>query len=310
MVYVRFLKEKRDGSSKESQLGGKGSSLLALSKKQFMVPDGFVVTLDAFYSYLSSNRLMSFLDAIVQGRSPRERFCEMRNAILSGEMPVEVVRPLNTALARLDAKCLAVRSSAVMEDTKLGSFAGVYETVLCVHSETDRVLASIKKCWVSLFGERALGYLIRKQLPIPKGMAVVIQEMVQAEVAGVTLTENPMDKSELLVEAAYGLGTVIADGLVEPDRFTLTRKTLDITNAAIGDKVSMQVCRGGGLVHLRLPTKKARQACLTEARVKDAARASLSVARYFGSPQDVEWCSYGKRIWILQSRPICPPTGG
>ncbi len=309
MAYIAWLKGKRDRSSVEAGLGGKGSSLHDLATEEFMVPEGFVVTLEAFRSYLASVGVTTSLVNIAQCRSARKHFSEMQDTILRGEIPVDIVRALDDALLRLEAKHVAVRSSAVTEDTELASFAGIFETILCVSSETDSLSASIKKCWASLFGERALGYLVRKELSPTAGMAVVVQKMIRPEVAGVTFTESPTDKSQLLIEASYGLGTVIADGLVEPDRFSLARKTLKIRNVEIGDKIKMQVCQEGSLVQLYVPEEAAKRSCLTDTLAKDVARLGLSVERYFGCPQDIEWCLRGGQIWVLQSRPICPATG-
>lgn len=301
--YVRFLGD--EPGSLPADLGGKGYSLDVLTRRKFRIPEGFVVTLNAFLAFIALNHSADLVEEFLSRTDCRNDILEAEKAIVSGEVPPEMIREISEALSELDAECLAIRSSAAMEDSLCGSFAGAYETLLSICSETGAVLESIKKCWASLFGQRALAYRIRKQLPPPAGMAVVIQEMIPAEVSGITLTKNPKDETSLLIEATYGLGKAVTNGLVEPDCYTVHRDTLRILHKTIGRKQHMQVCGKGFVEHVTVPAAEARQHSLTDTSVLDVTRTCLSVEKCFGTPQDIEWSILDKRLWILQSRPIC-----
>ncbi|MEM4500493.1 MAG: PEP/pyruvate-binding domain-containing protein, partial [Candidatus Woesearchaeota archaeon] len=177
---------------------------------------------------------------------------------------------------------VSVRSSAVSEDSLRVSFAGMHDTFLNVKAELELVLENVKKCWASLFSERAVIYRMKKGVLRLEGMAVIVQEMIPAEVSGVTFTLHPLNKNALLIESARGLGDLIVSGKIIPDYFVINRKTLSILEKRINE---------------RIPS-------LSDSDVKKIAKICLKVEKIFINPQDIEWCIFDNRIWLLQSRAI------
>lgn len=274
---------------KVSELGGKGYSLVILSRNGFDVPRGFIVPSKAFTAFLRRNELrkrIEQLTSVITEDDANSRSTELRNLILGGSYPREVAHSIIESTAKLSVQCVAIRSSAVSEDSSKASFAGLHDTYLDIRSSPEQVLEGVKKCWSSLFNERAIVYRLKRGFPCFEGMAVIIQEMISAEVSGVTFTAHPDtgDDSIVIIEDSAGLGEKVVSGKISPERFVVRKADLVITD--------------------RLEGKAAEKPVIEDYLAKNVAKVCLTVEKLFGYPQDIEWCVASGRIYLLQSRCI------
>lgn len=255
-------------------VGGKGLNLGRMFMAGLPVPPGFCVTTTAY------RRL--------HGQSP-----------LSDPSLIEQI---GTAYRELGGGLVAVRSSATVEDSALASFAGQLETVLGVQGESD-VCAAVARCWQSLHNERAAAY--RRDRGISEeglGLAVVVQRLIAAEVAGILFTRDPFDPQGqcLLVEASWGLGESVVSGKVAPDRYRIDRDTGRIVEQHIAEKM-VQVTTAGPCT---VPADKQKQPCLDAARLAELTELGRRVEALFAEPCDIEWAWADGRFWLVQARPI------
>ena len=305
MTFIKFLTELKD--PKISEVGGKGYSLAVLINNGFNVPQGFVITSDAFFKFLKANNLMERIEKLaseIDENTFLEKSKGIRDLILDGNMPKDIASQIEEPLNKIDAQYVSIRSSAVSEDSLKASFAGLHDTFLNIKSEPDLVLENIKKCWASLFTERAIVYRIRKGIPHLEGMAVVVQEMIPAEVSGITFTVHPTKEKTLLIEASYGIGDMVVSGKVEPDDYVVDRGILEVLEKKIGDKNIMSICRSGQVEIIGVEKELANKQVIHDERIKEVAKICLNIEKLFKYPQDIEWCISNKKIWILQSRAI------
>jgi pyruvate,water dikinase len=304
-MFVKFLEEIEE--PKLLELGGKGYSLAVLVSKGFNVPRGFVILSEAFFNYLRQNNMMEMmrkLSSEINENNFREKSREIKGSIFSGKIPREVVREVEVGLRKLNAKFVSVRSSAVSEDSLKASFAGLHDTFLNTKAETNSILENVKKCWASLFNERAIIYRIKKKIPHLEGMAVIIQEMIPSEVSGVVFTTHPMNDKFLLIEASYGIGDMVVGGRVEPDGYVIDRETLKIVERKIGKKNMMTVIKGEEIKAVNVIRELAERQALSDEKIREIAEISLRVEKIFDYPQDIEWCMKNDKVWLLQSRAI------
>ena len=203
---------------------------------------------------------------------------------------------------------LAVRSSANAEDLPGLSFAGQQETYLNVRG-ADAVVEAVRKCWSSLWTPQAISY--RHQNGIDQGsvaMAVVVQIMVPSEVSGILFTANPAtgERSELIVNASFGLGEAVVSGQVTPDTYIVDKATLEAKETVIGPKLQQVVSDGEqGVVLTDVDEGERDRASLSDAMLRELSEAALAIERlYDGLPQDIEWAFSDGQLFLLQSRPI------
>ena len=216
---------------------------------------------------------------------------------------------MRDAHATLDGDpALAVRSSANAEDLPGLSFAGQQETYLNVRG-ADAVVEAVRKCWSSLWTPQAISY--RHQNGIDQGsvaMAVVVQIMVPSEVSGILFTANPAtgERSELIVNASFGLGEAVVSGQVTPDTYIVDKATLEAKETVIGPKLQQVVSDGEqGVVLTDVDEGERDRASLSDAMLRELAEAALAIERlYAGLPQDIEWAFSDGQLFLLQSRPI------
>ena len=264
-------------------LGGKGANLARLSSAGFPVPSGFVVTTDAYRSFVETHELDDWLGELSLAESSEAIESAVKQRFADTRIPETIAQFIRDAYGEMDSPAVAVRSSANAEDLPELSFAGQYESFLNVSSEED-VLDRVMTCWASLWTARAIAYRRTHGLSNASVyMAVVIQKMVPSEVAGVLFTANPVNgkRTEMVVEAAAGLGDALVSGSVEPARYLLEGKT--------------------GAVLLR---QGAADVALSDASIENLARLGRRVAELFDIPQDIEWAFAEGHIHLVQSRPI------
>jgi pyruvate,water dikinase len=213
-------------------------------------------------------------------------------------------------LARALDGALAVRSSAPDEDGAVASFAGQHLTRLGVRGA--ELPTAVRAVWQSARAESALAYRRRAGRHAPPRMAVVVQTLVDADVAGVLFTRNPLDGSdERVIEAAFGLGELVVSGRVTPDLYRLGRDGRVRTRQA-GDKELALRCAEAGVVEEPLPPAQSRALCLDDAHLAALDGLARACEALFGGTQDLEWAFARERLWLLQRRPITslPLSGG
>jgi rifampicin phosphotransferase len=236
-------------------VGGKGASLAKLAAAGLPVPPGFHLTTAAYRRFVDENDLQaSILDAATNSTDSDPALLEraavtIRALFERGTMPSEIAAAIGRAYAELDGgeSAVAVRSSATAEDLPGLSFAGQQETFLNVRGEAA-LLEAVQRCWASLWTARAIGY--RRRMGIAQqavAMGVVVQTMVPADVSGVLFTANPTtgERTEMLVNASFGLGEAIVAGRVTPDTYTVDKASLATVAATVGAKDTMIVSVDG-----------------------------------------------------------------
>ncbi|MEW6265396.1 MAG: PEP/pyruvate-binding domain-containing protein [Thermodesulfobacteriota bacterium] len=293
--------------------GGKGANLGDLLRRGFPVPPGFVVTAQSCRRFFERLNLDPDLKKI--GAAPEEKdFCAgVRTRIDGADFPPELAADLmkywDLLLDRRGREVLvAVRSSATAEDLGDASFAGQHETYYYV--TRDNLTVMVKRCWSSLFSPEAVSYRTTQGLGHEAVfMAVVVQEMIPAEVSGVTFTANPVtgDGGEIVTEASWGLGAAIVDGRVTPDHYVLKRLGFTLKEKRISEKRFMVPPHPAPGTTRRLdpvPHWKRHRPTLTIEQVRQVAEWSVKAEEHFGGPQDVEWAMAEDRFYMLQSRPI------
>jgi len=263
--------------------GGKAVNLAELIGAGFPVPDGFCVGTPAYAQAADTAGIAALLDA-------PDLPVRARDALLATPIPDDVAAAVTAAyLALGEAVPVAVRSSATAEDLPGASFAGQQDTYLNVVG-VDAVLDAVRRCWASLWTDRAVAY--RADAGIPHAgtqLAVVVQRMVDAQAAGVLFTADPISgrRSRSVLDAAPGLGDAVVSGAVDPDHWVVDGRTITASPA-------------GG--------------CLTDRQVRELVELGRRVEAHFGAPQDIEWALDGAgTLWLTQSRaittlyPVPPP---
>lgn len=251
--------------------GGKGASLASMTQNGLPVPPGFVVTSAAFAAAVDGEKLLGCIRA--------QDLDGARAVVSQTEPPRDLIKAACEGLPQ--GVSVAVRSSACAEDGTEASYAGQQETYLFVET-FDEVVEKVVECWLSFFSERALFYRQHKGDLNDIQMAVVVQQMVDADKAGVMFTVDPVNhrRDRVVVEAARGVGEHVVSGEVTPDYYTLDRK--------------------GTLKKARVVDEQV----LTASELADLVKMGLHLADLNGCPQDIEWAYDSTGLYMLQSRPV------
>ncbi|MFB4263071.1 rifamycin-inactivating phosphotransferase [Nonomuraea sp. GTA35] len=301
------------GSSDVAEVGGKGAHLGELSRIDgIRVPDGFCVTTDAFQRVVAAAPSIDAQLGLLSRVRPddhaaiRTLSAEIRHAIEGVAVPDDLAAEIGAALARLGegASC-AVRSSATAEDLPTASFAGQQDSYLNIAGLAE-ILRHVRRCWASLFTERAVTYRCRNGFDHRKvRMAVVVQRMVFPDAAGILFTADPVTSNRKVatVEAGWGLGETLVSGLVAGDVYTVRDDQVIAATVATKPR-SVQASPGGGTHDTPVEPRRQRQPVLTDAQAVRLVRLGRRIEAHFGRPQDIEWCLAGDDFHIVQSRPI------
>jgi len=314
-------------------VGGKNASLGELLSLGLLVPRGFAVTVAAYESFIEFNKLHTKIQSILQGlnlESPSS-LEEASKAIIAlledAAYPPPVEQMIRSAYRNLvktlgaQEPLVAVRSSATAEDSAEASFAGQQETYLCVHG-IDAILQYIKKCYGSLFSPRAIAYREEKGYPhLDMRLSVGVMQMVQSRVSGVCFTLDPVTgKRDLIViECCWGLGEMVVQGRVRPDRFVVEKasgrvlerhiasKPLMMVRAAVADGVQgIDAASADTLTReVPVPADLVEAPCLTDAQIQELLRTALTIEKHYGIPMDIEWAidEEKNQLYVLQARP-------
>jgi phosphohistidine swiveling domain-containing protein len=296
-----------------AMVGGKAGNLGEMSRAGLPVPPGFCVTTEAYRLATSDDGLRRILEDIA-ATAPTDTMAlsahaaRARTAILAMRMPPAIAAAVSHAYRALGAaQPVAVRSSATAEDLPFASFAGQQDTYLNIVG-ADAVLDAVHRCWASLWTDRAVSYRATNAIdPRSVQLAVVVQTMVDAAVAGVMFTANPVTgkRSETVIDASPGLGEAVVSGAVNPDHFVVSTATGEIVERRLGDKrFVIKSTAGGGTTHVTLDAAD-NTYCISDDQVRALVKLGASVAAHYGSPQDTEWAIDGKGVaWLTQARPV------
>lgn len=294
-------------------VGGKGAHLGGLRRIDGVrVPAGFCVTTDAFRRIMAETRSIDGQLDRLSRLNPDDReavrtlSAEIRRTIEGIAIPEDLAAAITRALAQLgEQAAYAVRSSATAEDLPTASFAGQQDTYLNVVGSAA-ILRHISRCWASLFTERAVTYRQHNGFDHRKvQMAVVVQQMVFSQAAGIMFTADPVtsNRKVVSVEASFGLGEALVSGLVNADVFTV--RDGEIVARTIGTKrLAIHASPTGGTREQAIDPQRQNQPALTDAQVARLARLGRRIEAHFDHPQDIEWCLVDDGFQIVQSRPI------
>jgi pyruvate,water dikinase len=307
--FVRWFRDLRRGDT--SLAGGKGANLGELASANLPVPNGFVVTANAYLEAMEAGAARDEIVQKVDGIDPSDEAAlellskEIGSLVRANGMPTDMRAEVVGAYRVLGSGPVAVRSSATSEDTAGASFAGMNRTFTNISGDAE-LIDAIVECWVSLFGARSLAYRVTKHLTDEPAIAVVVQRMVDSDRSGVAFTVDPTtgDESRMMIEAAIGLGEVVVSGQVEPDTYIVAKTDLQIVEARVGVQHHAIVRNPAGEARIELDADAAAARKLTDDQVRAVADLARRVEDHYGEPQDLEWCFEGDRLFIVQSRPI------
>ncbi len=333
MTNIAWFKDisKEDGAL----VGGKGANLGEMFNAKFPIPNGFVVTSDAYKLFLEKTGVQSMINEVLRDLNIedndklQEASKRIQDLILAQEMPVEISNDIKKAyegmnissdLANIpkgtidfiqtgrDNPFVAVRSSATAEDLPNFSFAGQQATYLNVR-KTDHVTQAVHQCWASLYTARAIYYREKNNFEHNKVfIAVVVQKMVDSEKAGVMFSINPAtnNKDEIVIEAGFGFGDAVVSGAISPDNYLVDKDTLEIKNKTINNKEFMfyRDPNTGRTNKRMLSLEKAKAQVLTEDEVKGIAKLAKKSEEHYGVPQDMEFAIENNQLFMVQTRAI------
>lgn len=292
--------------------GGKAANLGELTRIEGVsVPPGYCVSTEAFRHLMTELSIDALLDRLSHTQ-PGDRSeiaavsGEIRSRIEQSTIPAGLVSSILDAIDEAgEHSAWAVRSSATAEDLPTASFAGQHDTFLNVIGP-DEIIDRIRRCWASLFTERAIAYRQRHDIDHRSvGIAVVLQQMVIPQASGVMFTADPLsfDRTVVAIEACVGIGEALVSGLVNPDVFKL--RAGEIVEKHVASKaLAVLGAPTGGTRHQTLDPARRTQPTLTDSQVVGLAALGRQIESHFGSPQNIEWCLVDDDVQIVQSRPI------
>ncbi len=313
-VYVKRCAE--IGKTDVPTAGGKGANLGEMTSAGLAVPTGFVVTADAYRAFIAENGLAGFIadELKIAGADESKLLgaaAAFREKITAGKLPESVWSSVLAEYEKLGENArVAVRSSATAEDLPDASFAGQQETYLNVRG-AEELKTKIFDCYASLWGGRAVVYR-QKQGYGQTGiaLAVVVQEMVESETAGVIFTADPVsgNRDEMQINASYGLGESVVSGRVTADTYTCS-KDGTMKDIVIGSKATEIVYAENGTAEIPVSDERRNARALDDTQIKTLCTEAVKVEKYYGMPMDIEWAFRDGKAYILQARAITTLNG-
>ncbi|MEE4242463.1 MAG: PEP/pyruvate-binding domain-containing protein [Desulfopila sp.] len=302
-------------------IGGKGQALFKLYNSGLPVPRPVCIGTVAYEQFVAKNHLREKINLLLHRKDLKETRWEeiwdislrIQNLFLNGRYPAELRRDIKE-LVRVEFKNkpVVIRSSAPGEDGGARSFAGLHDSYLNV-AGIDQVLQKIKKVWASLWSDRAILYRQELGLEVASStIAVVIQEFIEGESSGVVFSKSPLNASQLIIEAVYGLNQGLVDGDVEPDRWILDRSVSEPPEHSSPTERKYQFLRCGNAGVCRQLLQPELQAVppLDEKQVRSVVSLGIRLEKFFDMAQDVEWTLRSGHLYILQSRPVTARKNG
>jgi rifampicin phosphotransferase len=294
-------------------VGGKGANLGELSRIEgIQVPEGFCVTTEAYKRVVEDNqefnRLVEELSQLkVENREKvAEISSKIRGLIEEINIPKDIGEGIAAYIKKFGEKnAYAVRSSATAEDLPLASFAGQQDTYLNIIGETA-ILHHVSKCWASLFTDRAVIYRMQNRFDHRKVyLSVVIQRMVFPHASGIMFTADPVTSNRKVtsIDASFGLGEALVSGLVNADIYKVKEGKI-IDKKISSKRLAIYGLESGGTEKREIDVDRQNAQTLTDQQILQLEQTGRKIEKYFGRPQDIEWCLYEDKIYIVQSRPI------
>jgi len=297
-------------------VGGKGANLGEMISAGFPIPSGFTLTIYAYDLFLKENEIYSKIFALLKDLdvSNTDRLTEaakkIQSIIKNSKIPQELIRDVISFYKKLSgfmkSALVAVRTSATAEDLPKTSFAGMGDTILNVKGEAN-LFESIKKCWASLFTARSIFYRVENKIPHEKvKIAVIVQKMVQSEVSGVAFSIDPVTsaKDRIVIEAVWGLGEMIVQGSVIPDKYVVQKETFKILSKEISDQEIQLTKINGETREVEVPKKLRDREKLADKEIIALAKYSQKLHEHYYFPQDSEWAREKGKLFIVQTRPV------
>lgn len=279
-----------------------------MARGAFPIPKAFAISASAADAHFSNVLDESSLpEALIEtGDYDDEKLAELRARIQRAELDPALDAALVEAVESLLAEggALAIRSSGTLEDTEDYSAAGLHETILGI-ATIDEARAAIKRIWASLFAPRILTYLEAQHKHATPRMGVILQRMIEPRVSGVFFTANPLtgDAGEIVVDASYGLGTLIVEGRIGPDTIRLDKATRLPRDRVIGDKRIEARVEGDTIVERMVDPERAAALCLSDEELDLLLNTALALEERFKDPLDVEFAFDEEGLVLLQMRP-------
>ncbi|WP_297898574.1 phosphoenolpyruvate synthase [Methanobrevibacter sp.] len=298
--------------------GGKGANLGELTQAGIPVPPGFIVTAETYNKFMNDTGIFDNIMDILNGidinntKELQKSAKKIKEIIIDAPIPEDISALIIEAYNALCQKVgvedvlVAIRSSATAEDLPEASFAGQQDTFLNIYG-SESVIDYVRKCWASLFEARAIFYREENNFEHSKVyIAVVVQEMVESEKAGVMFTVNPSTGEDVaLIEGSWGLGEAVVSGSVTPDTYYVDKKSNEILNFNIADKkVMFEKLPNGETKQVDVPEELRNKRVLSEAELVELTEMGKRIQKHYGAPQDTEWAFYDNTLFMLQSRPI------
>ncbi|MFH0945778.1 MAG: PEP/pyruvate-binding domain-containing protein [Planctomycetota bacterium] len=290
--------------------GGKGANLAILRERGFPVPVGFIVAADVYREFIAgADGLLSRVEALpFYDSSALRAACAALQAELSRlPLPWRALNEITEQLGRFpEGTAFSVRSSSTMEDLPGAAFAGLHATFLNVVSVAD-VMDRVCGCFVSLWADRAIAYRHQQGFDHSMAvMAVVVQQMVPSEVAGVGFSVNPVggQLGEMVINSNFGLGESVVSGEGEIDQWIIDKATRAVCSASIGSKSRQIVSSASGTREIEIDAAAGAEPSLCAEQLKQLADLLVRVEESYAFPQDIEWAFADGELWLLQSRPI------
>ncbi|HEX8932544.1 MAG TPA: phosphoenolpyruvate synthase [Patescibacteria group bacterium] len=297
-------------------VGGKGANLGEMVRAKFPVPDGFVVTSQAYFNFLRENQLMAKIKALLatvnydRPESLAQVSIHIKKLIMHAKMSEKLIVEIEKAYRKLGGifknTLVAVRSSATAEDLPTASFAGQQETFLNVQGEANLIL-KIKAGWASLFEPRAIFYRHEQKFDhFRVGIAIVVEKMIEAEQSGVMFTIDPVtnDKTKIVIEAILGLGELIVQGKLTPDHYEVSKKDFQILHRTIAHQEKMLKKIKQENKEVKLPEKVGKHQKIADKHIIELAKLGNKLEKHYFFPQDIEWAIAKNQIYLVQTRAI------
>ena len=307
-----FILKLSDPEASLENVGGKGMSLSKMMNAGLPVPDGFHVTTEAYRHFVEANGLQTrILEALAGVNADDQSSLEpvsqtIRQFFADGQVPDGITTAVSAAYAELKNAPVAVRSSATAEDLPDASFAGQQDTYLNIRG-TEAMLAAVKRCWASLWTARAIAYRLKNNIDQESvALAVVVQELVFAEAAGIMFTANPLNgrHNEELINAAWGLGEAVVSGMVTPDTLTVDKVKGRVLRRETAEKQVMTVRTETGTREQPVPDALKKKPVLSNRQAGELAAWGSKIETFYGRPMDIEWAYAERKFAIVQARPI------
>jgi len=298
--------------------GGKGANLAEMTHANIPVPPGFIVTADAYFTFLKQAKLKQEIRQLLESLDTEDSeelkrtSDKIKEEISSSPMPEEIANQIRQAYRKLGGSIVAVRSSATAEDLPEASFAGQHRTFLNIRGENE-VLAAVQGCWASLFESRAIFYRQQQGFDhFSVGLAVPVQQMIQSQVSGVMFTVEPLtnDRGKIFIEAVYGLGEAIVSGDVTPDQYMIDKTEMAIIDKQIA-RQEWQIIKNPkphsieeSNIKASIPASQQPKQKLSDEDIVTLAKLGKRLEDLYRFPQDIEWAKENEKLFIIQTRPV------